>query len=43
MMDPLRGAIDHPDTQRVVHGIVAGVGGYGSSRLGCRTSAARRS
>ncbi|KIC68291.1 phosphoribosylformylglycinamidine synthase subunit PurL [Kocuria rhizophila] len=32
VMDPLRfGAIDHPDTQRVVHGIVAGVGGYGNS------------
>ncbi|NHU86156.1 phosphoribosylformylglycinamidine synthase subunit PurL [Kocuria sp. JC486] len=31
VMDPLRfGAIDHPDTQRVVHGIVAGVGGYGN-------------
>ena len=32
VMDPLRfGEIDHPDTQRVVHGIVAGVGGYGNS------------
>ncbi|GAA4705178.1 phosphoribosylformylglycinamidine synthase subunit PurL [Kocuria gwangalliensis] len=32
VMDPLRfGAIDHPDTQRVVHGVVAGVGGYGNS------------
>ena len=32
VMDQLRfGAIDHPDTQRVVHGIVAGVGGYGNS------------
>ncbi|WP_144790927.1 phosphoribosylformylglycinamidine synthase subunit PurL [Kocuria palustris] len=32
VMDPLRfGAIDHPDTQRVVHGIVSGVGGYGNS------------
>ncbi len=31
VMDPLRfGAIDHPDTQRVVPGIVAGVGGYGN-------------
>ncbi|KAA9394365.1 phosphoribosylformylglycinamidine synthase subunit PurL [Kocuria coralli] len=31
VMDPLRfGAIEHPDTQRVVHGIVAGVGGYGN-------------
>ncbi len=30
-MDPLRfGAIDHPDTARVVPGIVAGVGGYGN-------------
>ncbi|MFW6188564.1 MAG: phosphoribosylformylglycinamidine synthase subunit PurL, partial [Actinomycetota bacterium] len=25
------GAIDHPDTARVVHGVVAGVGGYGNS------------
>jgi len=32
VMDELRfGAIDHPDTQRVVHGVVAGVGGYGNS------------
>ena len=32
VMDQLRfGAIDHPDTPRVVHGIVAGVGGYGNS------------
>ncbi|WP_030015474.1 phosphoribosylformylglycinamidine synthase subunit PurL [Curtobacterium sp. S6] len=32
VMDPLRfGAIDHPDTQRVVNGVVAGVGGYGNS------------
>jgi phosphoribosylformylglycinamidine synthase II len=31
VMDPLRfGAIDHPDTHRVVPGIVAGVGGYGN-------------
>ena len=31
VMDALRfGAIDHPDTQRVVHGVVAGVGGYGN-------------
>ncbi|WP_137122133.1 phosphoribosylformylglycinamidine synthase subunit PurL [Segeticoccus rhizosphaerae] len=31
VMDPLRfGAIDHPDTQRVLPGIVAGVGGYGN-------------
>ncbi len=31
VMDDLRfGAIDHPDTARVVHGIVAGVGGYGN-------------
>jgi len=29
VMDQLRfGAIDHPDTVRVVHGVVAGVGGY---------------
>ncbi|WP_022916998.1 phosphoribosylformylglycinamidine synthase subunit PurL [Ruania albidiflava] len=32
VMDQLRfGAVDHPDTQRVVHGVVAGVGGYGNS------------
>ncbi|RYV51453.1 phosphoribosylformylglycinamidine synthase subunit PurL [Pengzhenrongella frigida] len=32
VMDQLRfGAIDHPDTPRVVHGIVSGVGGYGNS------------
>jgi phosphoribosylformylglycinamidine synthase subunit PurL len=32
VMDELRfGAIDHPDTGRVVHGVVAGVGGYGNS------------
>jgi phosphoribosylformylglycinamidine synthase subunit PurL len=31
IMDPLRfGAIDHPDTQRVLPGVVAGVGGYGN-------------
>lgn len=31
VMDQLRfGAIDHPDTARVVHGVVAGVGGYGN-------------
>jgi len=31
IMDPLRfGAIDHPDTLRVLPGIVAGVGGYGN-------------
>ncbi|KQX62068.1 phosphoribosylformylglycinamidine synthase subunit PurL [Angustibacter sp. Root456] len=31
VMDPLRfGAIDHPDTHRVLPGIVAGVGGYGN-------------
>ncbi|WP_349829255.1 phosphoribosylformylglycinamidine synthase subunit PurL [Brevibacterium litoralis] len=31
VMDQLRfGAIDHPDTQRVVHGVVSGVGGYGN-------------
>ncbi|GAC1373878.1 MAG: phosphoribosylformylglycinamidine synthase subunit PurL [Pseudarthrobacter sp.] len=32
VMDPLRfGAIDHPDTARVMHGAVAGIGGYGNS------------
>lgn len=32
VMDPLRfGAIDHPDTARVVPGVVSGVGGYGNS------------
>lgn len=32
VMDPLRfGAIDHQDTARVVHGAVAGIGGYGNS------------
>ena len=31
VMDQLRfGAPDHPDTARVVHGVVAGVGGYGN-------------
>ena len=31
VMDPLRfGASDHPDTARVLPGIVAGVGGYGN-------------
>jgi len=31
VMDDLRfGSIDHPDTERVIHGIVAGVGGYGN-------------
>jgi phosphoribosylformylglycinamidine synthase len=31
VMDPLRfGAADHPDTQRVLPGIVAGIGGYGN-------------
>ncbi len=31
VMDPLRfGAPDHPDTRRVLPGIVAGVGGYGN-------------
>jgi len=31
IMDPLRfGAIDHPETRRVLPGIVAGVGGYGN-------------
>ncbi|MGQ4532680.1 phosphoribosylformylglycinamidine synthase subunit PurL [Dermabacteraceae bacterium P13138] len=32
VMDQLRfGAIDHPDTARVVHGVVSGVGSYGNS------------
>ncbi len=32
IMDELRfGDIDHPDTARVVHGVVSGVGGYGNS------------
>ena len=32
VMDQLRfGAIDHPDTRRVVDGVVRGVGGYGNS------------
>ena len=32
VMDQLRfGAIDHPDTARVVHGVVAGIGGYANS------------
>ncbi|HCX84454.1 MAG TPA: phosphoribosylformylglycinamidine synthase subunit PurL, partial [Micrococcales bacterium] len=32
VMDQLRfGAVDHPDTARVVHGVVGGVGGYGNS------------
>ena len=31
VLDLLRfGAIDHPDTARVVHGVVGGVGGYGN-------------
>src|SRR3954453_19792263 len=31
VMDPLRfGAVDHPDTARVLPGVVAGVGGYGN-------------
>ncbi|MGY0231115.1 phosphoribosylformylglycinamidine synthase subunit PurL [Longispora urticae] len=31
VMDQLRfGAVDHPDTPRLVHGIVQGVGGYGN-------------
>jgi len=31
VMDQLRfGAVDHPDTARVVHGVVGGVGGYGN-------------
>src|SRR5690606_33390095 len=32
VMDPLRfGAIDHPDTARVLPGVVRGIGGYGNS------------
>ena len=32
VMDQLRfGDVDHPDTARVVHGVVAGIGGYGNS------------
>ncbi|GGS20080.1 phosphoribosylformylglycinamidine synthase subunit PurL [Actinokineospora fastidiosa] len=32
VMDPLRfGAPDHPDTKRVLPGVVAGIGGYGNS------------
>jgi phosphoribosylformylglycinamidine synthase len=31
VMDPLRfGAADHPDTRRVLPGVVAGIGGYGN-------------
>ena len=31
VMDQLRfGVVDHPDTARVVHGVVSGVGGYGN-------------
>ena len=31
VMDSLRfGALDHPDTHRVAHGVVAGIGGYGN-------------
>src|SRR5690348_16497711 len=31
VMDPLRfGAADHPDTARVLPGVVAGIGGYGN-------------
>jgi phosphoribosylformylglycinamidine synthase len=31
VMDPLRfGALDHPDTARVLLGVVAGIGGYGN-------------
>ena len=31
VMDPLRfGAADHPDTHRVLPGVVAGIGGYGN-------------
>nr|BFF19384.1 hypothetical protein GCM10025730_29050 [Promicromonospora thailandica] len=43
VMDQLRfGAVEHPDTARVVHGVVSGVGGYGNSSA-CRTSAASSS
>ncbi|GAB3186784.1 phosphoribosylformylglycinamidine synthase subunit PurL [Nesterenkonia suensis] len=32
VMDPLRfGDIDHPDTKRVLPGVVSGIGGYGNS------------
>lgn len=32
VMDALRfGAVDHPDTARLVHGIVSGIGGYSNS------------
>lgn len=32
VMDELRfGEFDHPDTARVLHGVVAGIGGYGNS------------
>lgn len=32
VMDPLRfGAMDHPDTARVMPGVVSGIGGYGNS------------
>ncbi|WP_026529934.1 phosphoribosylformylglycinamidine synthase subunit PurL [Haematomicrobium sanguinis] len=32
VMDPLRfGDVNHPDTARVVHGVVSGIGGYGNS------------
>ena len=32
VMDPLRfGDIDHPDTRRVLPGVVSGIGGYGNS------------
>ena len=31
VVDPLRfGAVDHPDTKRVLPGVVAGIGGYGN-------------
>ncbi|NEE40449.1 phosphoribosylformylglycinamidine synthase II, partial [Streptomyces sp. SID7982] len=31
VVDPLRfGAADHPDTKRVLPGVVAGIGGYGN-------------
>ena len=42
VMDQLRfGAVDHPDTARVVHGVVSGVGGYGNC-LGLQQHERRR-
>ena len=37
------GAIDHPDTARVVHGVVSGISASTATAWACRTSAARRS